>query len=350
MKKEFFILCLLTIIYSCDNSSSDSIDEDGISIELEEEWLIPLNEVKDGGVGRDGIPSIDEPEFITDAVIDDEELVVGIYFEGEARAYPHYILDWHEVVNDVIGNDPITLNYCPLTGTAFVWGRAYDGAETTFGVSGLLYNNNLIMYDRETQSLWSQLKLQCVNGELVGNRPETYNIVETTWGTWKSLYPKTVLLSEDTGYSRNYDEYPYGDYLIYDDYLFFLPAPHDRRLANKERVYTIIDNEVAKAYRYQDFVGGKAIIDSFNEKEYLVVGNENVINSFVLTQDNEGMTFAYDLSISGGFFKDNLGTVRNIFGHPITGNLGEYLTPAVSVVSYWFAVGAFYPDLEIYNQ
>ncbi len=353
MRKVYFLLSIFFALMSCDKSDNPS-QTNGISILGEEEWLIPRREIKDGGTGKDGIPSIDEPKFIIDPGVNsgglaDDELVVGIYFEGEARAYPHYILDWHEVVNDVVGNDPIALSYCPLTGTAFAWERDAISSDNSFGVSGLLYNSNLLMYDRETESLWSQLKLQCVNGDLVGERPTMFNIVETDWRTWKQLYPETMVLSEDTGFSRSYGVYPYGDYKTNDNYLLFLPAPHDRRLPNKKRVYAIIDVDKSKVYQFEDFTGGKVIVDTFNGKKYLIVGNEDVINSFVLSQDNEALTFEYELSVSGGFFKDNQGTIRSAFGDVISGNLGDYLTPATSVVSYWFAMGAFYPEPEIYQ-
>jgi hypothetical protein len=355
MKRVSLLLIVFTIFVSCDNTNDKPSNQgEGIVIEDEEEWLISRREVKDGGAGKDGIPSIDDPKFIVDPGVNsgglaDDELVVGIYFEGEARAYPHYILDWHEIVNDVIGNTPIALSYCPLTGTAFAWEREAGSLDNTFGVSGLLYNSNLLMYDRETESLWSQLKLLCVNGDLVGERPTLYNVVETNWRTWKEMYPETLVLSEDTGFSRNYGVYPYGDYKTNDNYFLFRPAPHDRRLPNKKRVYAIMDDDKSKVYQFEDFTDGKAIIDSFNGKEYLIVGNEDVINSFVLNQDNEGLTFEYELSASGGFFKDNLGTVRSAFGDVISGNLGAYLTPANSVVSFWFAIGAFYPEPEIYQ-
>ena len=352
MKKIFFLLLVLTISMSCDKSD-DKDQTEGISILGEEEWLISRREIKDGGTGRDGIPSIDNPKFIVDPGVNsgglaDDEIVIGVYFDGEARAYPHYILDWHEIVNDVLGNFPITLSYCPLTGTAFAWERDSDSPDSTFGVSGLLYNSNLLLYDRRTESLWSQLKLQCVNGDLIGERPTLYNIVETDWRTWKKLYPETLVLSEDTGLSRNYDTYPDGDYKTNDNYLLFLPAPHDRRLPNKKRVYAIIDNDKSKAYQFEDFTGGKAIIDTFNNKKYLIVGDENIINSFALNLDNEELNFEYELSASGGFFKDNLGTIRSVFGNVVSGDLGDYLTPANSVISYWFAMGAFYPELEIH--
>lgn len=353
MKKASLLILVFTIFFSCDKGNDLSNVGDGISIEEQQQWLIPRREIKDGGAGKDGIPSIDNPKFTSNPVdLEDDDLVVGIYFEGQAKAYPHYILDWHEIVNDVVGNDPIALSYCPLTGTAFAWGRASNNPQDTFGVSGLLYNSNLLLYDRKTESLWSQLKVQCVNGDLVSDFPSTYGVVETDWKTWKTMYPETMVLTEDTGFSRDYETYPYGDYRTNHDYLLFLPAPYDRRLPSKKRVYAIIDETISKAYKFEDFTGGKAIVDTFNGKKYLIVGNENIISSFVLSQENQELTFDYELSESGGFFKDNLGTIRSAFGDVISGNqenLGDFFTPATSVVSFWFAIGAFYPDAEIYT-
>ena len=142
--------------------------------------------------------------------LNDNDLVVGIVKDNQAKAYPHLVLDWHEVVNDKINNVFITLNYCPLTGTAFAWESISNGTKTTFGVSGLLYNANLILYDRNTGSNWSQLRLECVNGPLINNKPKLMNVVETNWKTWRALYPNTEVLTTQTGFSRTYGTSPYG--------------------------------------------------------------------------------------------------------------------------------------------
>ena len=124
-------------------------------------WSIPNEQVLDGGPGKDGIPSVDNPIFYDisqNTVYEEEDLVVGYKRDTAARAYPHVVLDWHEIVNDEINGFPMTITYCPLTGTAIGWDRTIDGNVTTFGVSGLLYNSNLIPYDRRTNSNWSQMQ------------------------------------------------------------------------------------------------------------------------------------------------------------------------------------------------
>ena len=138
------------------------------------------------------------------------------------------ILDWHEVVNDKLDNQFVTISYCPLTGTAFGWSSVANGAKSTFGVSGLLYNTNLILYDRNTDSNWSQLELKCVNGALIGDEPILESVVETNWGTWKKLYPNTKVLSLETGFDRNYNFYPYGDYKTNHGYFLFTVSPSNK--------------------------------------------------------------------------------------------------------------------------
>jgi hypothetical protein len=188
------------------------------------EWLIPVSEVRDGGPGKDGIPALSNPKFISLDKVDyflDNELVIGFVDGDKNRAYPHSILDWHEIVNDRVGSVDISVTYCPLTGTWICWDRKIIGKVTTFGVSGLLYNSNLIPYDRETDSNWSQIGLQCVNGPLVGTEAVTIGVVETKWGTWKKIYPESKVLSTNTGYNRGYGFYPYGDYRADHAYLLF---------------------------------------------------------------------------------------------------------------------------------
>lgn len=317
-------------------------------------WLIPKDQVKDGGPGKDGIPSIDNPQFVsaTEAsFLSDGDLVVGIFQNGVARAYPHVVLDWHEVVNDEINGAFFTLNYCPLTGTAFAWESKTNNTRTTFGVSGLLYNANLIMYDRNTDSNWSQLRLECVNGELISTKPKLYNTVETDWQTWRELYPNTQVLSTQTGFSRNYGKPPYGDYAINNDRFIFRPAIFNDALPNKERVYAILDDNVSKVYQFSDFTGGGVIKDDFNGKDYLIYGNSNIMYGFILEGELANLTFEYDADAhQASYVKDSEGNKWSVFGEAISGpKMGQFLTPANSVMSYWFAIAAFYPNPEIYS-
>ena len=373
MKKKIYLFTILLLFITCGGNSdetmfpnSSNIPEDNITPEdrtsgnnnsgnnANSDWLIPISEVKDGGPGKDGIPSINFPNFVetndTEAdFLKDTDLVIGIIKGGSVRAYPHLILDWHEIVNDSFSDNFVSINYCPLTGTAFGWKGSLNGKKSTFGVSGLLYNTNLILYDRNTDSNWSQLKLQCVNGVLIGERPSLESIVETNWGTWKTLYPETEVLSLDTGFQRNYDFYPYGDYKTNHNFFLFSVFPTNNELPSKERVYAIIDDEVSKVYQFTKFVNGKAIKELFNGKDYLVVGNENLINSFELNESQLNLNFEYDFTNTKVFFKDNEGNKWSVFGEAIEGpRTGEKLIVSKAVVSYWFAIAAFYPNPKRY--
>ena len=262
MKKNVLKLFLSLLIMSC---SSSSINDDNQQVD-NSPWLIPINEIRDGGPGKDGIPSVDSPNFTNAndvSFLNDNDLVIGIVNDNETKAYPHIIMDWHEVSNDEVGNDFITLNYCPLTGTAFAWESIANGTRSTFGVSGLLYNANLILYDRNTDSNWSQLSLECVNGTLINNKPILLDVVETNWKTWKTLYPNSKILNKQTGFSRTYGTSPYGDYSTNNNRFIFKPAITNSALPNKDRVYCIIDDNKSKVYEFSSFAGGKVIKDTF---------------------------------------------------------------------------------------
>lgn len=173
-------------------------------------------EVVSGGPPKDGIPSIDQPSFEAaseaDTRVAGNDIVFGIAAGEEAKAYPQSILVWHEICNDVIDGIPISVTYCPLTGTVL----GFDRGTTMFGVSGRLVNNNLIMYDRATERWWPQVLATSIPGPWGPGRANRSlrerRLVWTTWDRWKTAYPDTMVLTEDTGYARNYDGDPYGNY------------------------------------------------------------------------------------------------------------------------------------------
>jgi hypothetical protein len=166
-----------------------------------------------GGPRPDGIPAIDDPGFFSSVAdanrfLDPKDIVFGIVRNGEARAYPQRILVWHEIVNDVVGGEPLAITYCPLTGTAIGFKRG----STTFGVSGMLVNSNLVMFDRATASRWPQVLGRAIEGDHAGNRLEEFPVIWTTWERWRQAYPETRVLSDRTGFVRNYNRDPYGRY------------------------------------------------------------------------------------------------------------------------------------------
>jgi len=162
------------------------------------------------GAAKDGIPSIDDPQFVDpdEFEADDGDPVFGLTFDGETRAYPQSVLVWHEIVNDVAAGVPISVTYCPLTGTAMGFYRG----DTTFGVSGRLVNNNLVMYDRANDGRWPQVTGTAIEGPHEGESLREFRLVWTTWGRWRDRHPETRVLSTETGYARDYGSDPYGGY------------------------------------------------------------------------------------------------------------------------------------------
>lgn len=189
-----------------------------------------------GGPGKDGIPSIDDPAFTSydETKFEDEELVVGVYLNGEARAYPYGILNWHEIINDQIGKTPITITLCPLCDTNPVFIRKVEGKETTFGVSGKLYQSCLVMYDRLTDTLWAQPWGMGILGKNVNESLEKVPAQKTTLGQWVSKHSKTKVLSENTGFSRDYFAYPYGSYYTDDNLIFPVRNQNEKSIHPKE--------------------------------------------------------------------------------------------------------------------
>ena len=228
---------------------------DGEIISGTNDWLVPYNEVRSGGVGKDGIPAVSDPIFydLTNvSYMNKNDLVVGVSDGSSVKAYPHLVLDWHEIVNDAMGDSDFSIIYCPLTGTASVWDNNINGIKTNFGVSGLLYNTNIVPYDRATGSNWSQLFDAAVFGQLKGVKPKKHMVVETTWATWQKLYPNSKLMNTNTGHSRNYGNYPYGNYR--NDASLIFPVKYlDKRLHAKQRVHAVIVNGKARVYRFANF-------------------------------------------------------------------------------------------------
>ena len=355
-KKSLSLVCLCWLIFSCSSQDQRPVRTTG-GVGSSAEWLIPQQQVYDGGPGKDGIPAISDPEVISMDEVDflnDDDLVIGFSHNGKYRAYPHNILDWHEIINDDLSGQPIAVTYCPLTGSGIGWNRVIAGIETTFGVSGLLYNTNLIPYDRYTDSNWSQLGLKCVNGTLKGNNANVLPLIETTWKTWKEMFPESTVVSTNTGFSRSYGLYPYGNYKTNHSSLLFPVSPMDDRLPAKERVLAIIDEQKAKVYRFSEFENGtRIIVDEFADEEVIVIGNleKNFISAFRNSLNNTKQNFVVNKNENQPIiFNDSKGNGYDFFGNVIEGpDQGSRLLKTNSFMAYWFSIGAFYSNPIIYN-
>ena len=212
--------------------------------------LIDAAEIMPGGPGRDGIPAIDRPRFATaqDARMVDDERVLGIALRGQARAYPVAVLERHEIVNDRIRGRPVVISYCPLCGTGLAFHAEVGGRSLQFGVSGLLYRSNLLLYDRTTESLWTQMGGRAISGTLGGQRLTPLPVQHTTWGDWRARHPRTAVLRAPTLTAvRLRGESPYADYARSPDLWQPVGRP-DRRLPLKEPVIGVAVNGQAKAW------------------------------------------------------------------------------------------------------
>ncbi len=235
---------------------------------------LPLDEVTFGGVGVDGIPALDDPKVVAagDATfLTDAAPVFGVVLAGEARAYPVQILDWHEMVNDIVGGVPVSLSWCTLCGAPILYRGMLDGERITFGSSGLLARSNKLMYDRTTDSLWNQFTGKPVIGPLAGRELalEVLPLRTTTFGAWRSEHPETTVVSPITGYPRDYTPgAAYGEYFSSPTTMF--PSP---RMGNtfraKERIVVVRHGAAVAAVRLADIeraglvhvdVGGRAVV------------------------------------------------------------------------------------------
>jgi len=274
--------------------------------------VVDLQEFMSGGPSKDGIPSLDEPQFVSAKEADflqDDDKVVGIVIDGKAKAYPIRILNWHEIVNDQVSNQPIAVTWCPLTRSAVTFDREVNGSILEFGVSGLLYNSNVVMYDRQSQGLWSQLKMGGLTGKFAEDHLDIVPSQVSAWHNWRGRYPQTLVLSNKTGYGRNYDRDPYADYHA-SKQTMFPTGVSDERLQPKSLVVGIKVENIAKAYPLEKIARSR-------EPYFDQVGD-----STIMIQSHNGG--AVEVSDKNG-------------------------NSIPSVVTYWFAWSAFHKDTLIYK-
>jgi hypothetical protein len=225
--------------------------------EDDEKYLSVLERnVVSGGPPKDGIPSVDKPKYTTAREADEwllpEDVVFGLQQDGFVAAYPQRILVWHEIVNERVAGRPVSITYCPLTGTALgFYGSLSGGVSTQFGVSGKLVNSNLLMYDRASDSYWPQMLGKAIAGPARGLALDEFPLTWTTWERWKRKHPGTLVLSRSTGFFRDYGRGgdPYGSYIersrgYYDSgALLFSPVHDDARLHPKTVVVGVRDGK-----------------------------------------------------------------------------------------------------------
>ncbi|MBW2313261.1 MAG: DUF3179 domain-containing protein [Deltaproteobacteria bacterium] len=218
---------------------------------------VDVEEIRHGGPPRDGIPALDAPVHrpIVGAPWPEDEIVLGIALDGEARAYPVSILEWHELVNDELAGRPILVSFCPLCGTGIAFDRKVGGKTRRFGVSGLLYRSDLLMFDRETSSLWSQISAKAVTGPSQGQRLAILRAGMHRLADWRAKHPESTVLDRVTGHSRRYGETPYEGYATSEELYF--PVPLDRRFHPKMPTVGLrLASGAARAFPAAEVVAG----------------------------------------------------------------------------------------------
>jgi hypothetical protein len=250
MRSRHLLSILLVGLLTCGPSEAQAprsfdtnILAESFGVTLDEQIDAPISEVMQGCPQRDCIPSIDTPTFLPpgqSGITADEDLVMGVNFGGVARAYPIHILNMHEIVNDQIGDLALAVTWCPLCGSGLVFDRTLGDKTVEFGVSGLLHNSDLIVYDRATSSLWQQITGRAIAGTRRGQMLRSLPVSLTTWAEWRTANPSTQLLSTDTGHKRDYgNKQPYGDYDSNERLLFPARGAAGLRLHPKTVVHGI---------------------------------------------------------------------------------------------------------------
>ena len=314
------------VLPNVDETNPTSPSEPNVSfLSMSEEERLGAfaNALVGGGPPKDGIPPVDEPNYISVEEVGDflEEAdpVFVLQSTDGVKVFPQKILVWHEVVNDTIAGEDVAVTYCPLTGTVLGFPHEQSGATSSLGTSGKLVNSNLVMYDRETESYFPQVLRTAVTGERTGEELSIFPVDWSTWGTVKQAFPDAQVLSKKTGFLRNYGGDPYGSYLEEGSYYqtggpFFPLLNDDDRLPPKEVVVGVYGSE-----------GGRAAI----VKSSVLEGAIKTIEI-----DNEMFTAVFD---------ETLETVKVYKGSDATGELADYLD------AMWFAWAAYFPDTDLYE-
>jgi len=252
MKKNTLSLVLLGVLaYMFSEKVLPAMTMNGFELDAP---LVAVEQIMRGGPPRDGIPSIDHPEFVMAADarhLKADDRVLGLVYDNEVRAYPISILNWHEIVNDKFSGQAVVISYCPLCGTGMAF--TPEAPVREFGVSGLLYNSDVLLYDRETESLWSQIMAKAINGPQKGKKLKSIPLSHTSWQDWSIKHPDSLVLSTSTGYKRDYSQSPYSGYEN-SDQIFFPVSASDERFHKKEWVLGIKSGDTYKAYPFSELM------------------------------------------------------------------------------------------------
>ena len=307
----------------------------------------------------DAIPPLDFPAFVgaVGADLADDDLVTGVALDGDAFAYPFKIMNYHEIVRHFVGGQEVIATYCPLTASSVL----FAANNIVFGNSGALYNNNVVMFDRETRSIWSQMALGSIYGERAGEHLQVMPVAQGTWAAWKALYPNTQVLSFRTGYedtrNYNYDPWVSSGYTENEDVWFPQRPALDDRLPLKEMVYGRSGSDGSLVYPYSELRRYIAINDHFEETALAIffspAGSLALGYSRVLADGRELHFDPVENTIGDlapQFVDSETGSTWTMLGAAIDGPLkGQQLLQIATYSSYWFAWSSFWQDSQIWD-
>lgn len=327
--------------------------------------LVDPSQIVSGGPPPDGIPAIDEPKFQRASDIDwldDGEPVLSVTINGETRGYPVQVMMWHEIVNDTIAGIPVVATYCPLCNSGVTFDRRVGDRVLDFGTSGRLFASNLVMYDRQTESLWPQLTGTASVGVLTGEKLDSHPMIPVAWQDFREAHPDAWVLSRDTGHSRDYGANPYVGYDQPDTGLLFHTDPDDDRLALKARIIALTGDDETVAVE-RDAVAEQGVLEFTLDGAGLVAwhvpgqvsaledgrvaGGSDIgsVAVYVPTAGGEELTFA---AADGTFTDAETESTWNILGEAVDGPLaGETLEAVPFIDTFWFTWATFQPDTRV---
>lgn len=329
---------------------------------------VPYDEIRSGGPPPDGIPPIDNSQFESvesaSTWLADQSPVIALEINGDARAYPLAILIWHEIANDVVGDVPVAITFCPLCNSSIVFDRRVGDATLRFGVSGNLRNSDLVMWDDLTQSWWQQLTGEGIVGVYTGTQLTFIPSQVIGFGDFAAEYPDGKILSRTTGQERPYGENPYVGYDS-SEQPFLYEGDFDDRLLPTEHVLAGLVGGKAIAYPFSILAQKRVINDTVGDEPVValwqdgtvsaldnqVIDESRVVGSAALyNRKLEGQVLTFQLGDDGIVYDDQTNSAWNMFGRAVEGELtGSQLQREIAGPHFWFAWIAFRPDTALYT-
>jgi hypothetical protein len=356
---EYSITQRSSLSIKSNRISKSTTSSDIVSSTLSKEWSLDdiASHIISGGPPQDGIPPIENPQYVPishmNNFLDDDDVVFLVESSNPVKIFPQRIMVWHEIVNDEINGEKMSVTYCPLAGSVIGFNGRIGDIETSFGTSGKLVNNNLVMYDRATGSYWPQILGTAVSGDLKGKNLERFPVIWTRWKHVKSKYPNGLVLSQNTGHKRSYDKDPYGSYLQNGNYydsggvMFPLMATDDR-FPTKKTVIGIKKEKATLAVTKDTFADLK-VANLFIDDTPIVIFYDEALDT-IRPYIREIKRDVLEFESRGGKFTAN-GSEWTVRGEPVDDTLqGVNLKPIDSFDVMWFGWASFYPNTKVYPE